>query len=1120
MPRPLRIDDVTALAVPEQPALSPDGSRVAYVLRTADAEEDRPVRALWSVATGGGEPRQLTRGQGDSSPAWSPDGASIAFLRAAEGPAQLWLLPGDGGEPEQLTTLPLGAGAPAWSPDGTQIAFAAPTDMQAETGEDDAARARRAKEPIVIDRLSYQADGAGLLRTVRKHVHVLDLETKECRQLTHGDWHAGDPAWSPNGRQLAFAAATSSDADLTYRTPVHVVNADGSGSRPELVALAGGVGGPVTWSPDGSSLLVVGWPGDPVGHAGLWRVPLGGGTPVDLAAPLDRNVMPGGPAYPGAPPLFAGDDRTVLFCVRDRGCTHLYSVSLDGGSPTPLLTGAGRYVSGLSVVGTTAATVLGTATSFGEVATVDLAAGAEETVLTDHGSTLGEIELYPREEREFTVSDGTVVHGWVMHDPAFRGPRPLLVDVHGGPHNAWNGAADEVHVYHHELVSRGWVVLLLNPRGSDGYGNAFFTAALGAWGEADAKDFLEPIDELVAEGLADPGRLAVTGYSYGGFMTCYLTSRDDRFAAGVAGGVVCDLTSQVGAADLGHLLGVYELEGQPWEARERYERLSPYAAVDRVRTPTLVYHGAADVRCPVGQAQQWFQALRARGVPTQLVLYPDAPHLFVLEGLMSHRIDFNRRVAGWVEQHADTLTARPETRLDRTHWDQRLAELAEKHRVPGAALGILRHRPDGEDEVVEAAYGLLNKETGVDVTTDTVFQIGSMTKVWTATILMQLVDEGKLDLDAPIVAVLPEFRVADPEVTKTVTMRHLLAHTSGIDGDIFRDTGRGDDCIEKYVESLADAAQNHPLGATWSYCNSGFSVAGRVIEQLTDGTWDAAIRERLIGPLGMERTGTLPEEALLHRAAVGHIEIEGEIVRAPSAFALPRSAGPAGLVNSTVGDVLKFARLHLTGGLAPDGTRILSEESAVAMTEKQAEVPDKYILGDSWGLGWIRFGWDGRRLLGHDGNTIGQAAFLRVLPDAGLAVTLLTNGGNTRDLYEDLYREIFAELAGVDMPRPLEPPAEPVSVDVSSHLGAYERASVRLDVLQKDDGPVLRTEVRGELAALMPETVQEYPMVGVEEDLFAVRAPETQTWIPVTFYSLPTGERYMHFGARATPKTG
>ena len=830
--------------------------------------------------------------------------------------------------------------------------------------------------------------------------------------------------------------------------------------------------------------------------------------------------MPGGPGYPGGLPQFQDDGLTVLFCIRDRGCTHLYAVPAEGGEPGPVVTGAARNVGGLSVAGSTAAIVLGTARSFGEIVTVDLATGAE-TVRSEHGASLADVDLYERREREFTVSDGTVVHGWLVRDPGAAGPQPLLVDVHGGPHNAWNGAADDWHPYQQELAARGWTVLLLNPRASDGYGEQFFTAALGAWGEADAKDFLEPIDELVAEGIADPDRLAVTGYSYGGYMTCYLTSRDDRFAAAAAGGVVTDLASMAGTADHGHFLGDYQLRARAWAERDRYDAMSPLAAVDRVRTPTLVYHGAADVRCPVGQAQQWHAALRERGVPSRLVLYPESSHLFVLDGRPSHRLDFNRRVVDWVEHHAGTSTGGSLTVIDADHWQQRLADLAERHRVPGAALGILRHRPEGEDEVVEAAYGVLNKETGVETTTDSVFQIGSMTKVWTATVVMQLVDEGKLDLDAPIADVLPELRLADGEVGKQVTMRHLLAHTSGIDGDIFTDTGRGDDCLEKYAAELSEAAQNHPLGATWSYCNSGYSLAGRVIEQVTGGTWDAAIRERLIGPLGLEHTGTLPEEAMLHRTAVGHIGEPGEeLSRAPTAWGLPRSAGPAGLINSTVGDVLVFARLHLTGGLGPDGTRLLSEASAQAMTEKQADVPDKYILGDSWGVGWIRFGWDGRRLLGHDGNTIGQAAFLRLLPDAGLAVTLLTNGGNTRDLYEDLYREVFAELAGVTMPQPLEPPAEPPTVDITPHLGTYERASVKLDVRSGDDGPVLRTEVTGPIAELVPETVHEYPMVTVEQDLYAVREPETKTWIPVTFYSLPTGEPYMHFGARATPKTG
>jgi dipeptidyl aminopeptidase/acylaminoacyl peptidase/CubicO group peptidase (beta-lactamase class C family) len=1113
-----RIDDLTTFAVPEQPALSPDGSQVAYVLRTNDADTDAVVRALWRVGAREGEPEQLTRGQSDVAPAWSPDGSKIAFLRAQDGPPQLWLLPAAGGEPEQLTTLPLGAGAPLWSPDGSRIAFAAPVDISAEAGEDDQARARRAAAPIEADRLDYQADGTGLLRSIRKHLHVLEVDSRQCQQVTSGDWHAGDPGWSPGSDRLAFAAATAPDADLTAREPVYVLDVAGGPAEPELAGLADGIGGPVVWLPDATGLLVVGNTGSPSTHNKLLRVPFDHSAVTDLAAALDRNVMPGAPGYPGALPQFSGDKQTVLFSIRDRGCTHVYSVPAAGGTASPVVTGAGRNVVGLSVSGTVAAVVLATPSSFGEVVVVDLAAGSE-SVRTGHGASLADVELFTREEREFTISDGTVVHGWLIRDPARGGqPGPLLLDIHGGPHNAWHGAADPVHVYHQELAARGWTVLLLNPRASDGYGEQFFTASLGKWGEADARDFLEPVERLVAEGVADPARLAVTGYSYGGFMTCYLTSRDSRFAAAVAGGVVADLVSMTGTSDAGHFLSEYELAGQPWADPQRYAVLSPLAQVANVHTPTLIVHGTADVRCPIGQAEQWHTALRERGVPTRLVLYPDASHLFILGGKPSHRIDFNRRVLDWVEQYAGGAAGPRRPRIDAAGWQRRLTALAERHRVPGAALGILRLRPGGEDELAEAACGVLNKDTGVAATADSLFQIGSITKVWTATVVMQLVDAGLLDLDAPVADVLPELRLADPDVTKKVTMRQLLTHTSGIDGDVFTDTGRGDECVEKYVALLADVAQNHPLGATWSYCNSGFVLAGRVIEKLTGATWDSALKDRLFTPLGLTRTVTLPEDALLHRTAVGHVgEGGGEPARAP-VWTLPRACGPAGLINATVADVLAFARLHLTGGLAADGSRLLSETSAAAMTELQAELPEKHTLGDSWGLGWIRFGWGDRRLIGHDGNTIGQSAFLRLLPDEGLAVTLLTNGGNARDLYEDLYREIFAELADVAMPRPLAPPAEPVPADIQPHLGRYERAGALIEVLAGDDGPVLRTTVTGPLASMVPDPVAEYAMVAVRPGLFVVREPSAQNWTPVMFYELPSGEQYVHFGVRATPK--
>lgn len=1112
-----RIDDLTALAVPDQPALSPDGSQIVYVLRTSDVDADRTVRSLWCVAADTGEPRQLTRGQADTSPAWSPDGTSVAFLRVQDGPPQLWLLPAGGGEAEQLTTLPLGAGTPVWSPDGSKVAFTAAVDSRAAAGEDDKARAARASAPIATDRLGYQADGAGLLRTMRQHLHVLDLATKQCRQVTSGDWHAGEPAWSPDSSKLAFCAATAPDADLRFLAPVYVLDVTDVATTPELVGLPDGAGGPVTWLADGSALLVVGTVGPPTGHAGLLRVPLSGGQAVDLAAPLDRNVMPGSPGYPGALPQLGDDGNSVLFCVRDHGCTHAYVVSTEGGDPRPLVTGAGRNVAGMSVASGAAALVLTTPTSYGEIVVVDIGTG-KEMARTEHGASLTGTELFVREERTFTISDGTVVHGWLIRDAAAQGPQPLLLDVHGGPHNAWNGAADQVHLYHQELASRGWIILLVNPRASDGYGEHFFTAARGAWGEADAKDFLEPIDQLVAAEIADPRRLAVTGYSYGGFTTCYLTSRDDRFAAAVAGGVVSDLHSMAGSADVGHFLSEYELTVPSWDDNGRYSAMSPMAQVARVRTPTLILHGAADLRCPIDQAKQWHTALRERRVPTRLVLYPDASHLFILDGRPSHRLDFNRQVVDWVEQYAGDAAGPRRPRIDAEHWQRRLAVLAEQHHVPGAVLGIARVRQGHQDELVEAAFGVLNKDTGVEVTKDTVFQIGSITKVWTTTVLMQLVDEGLLDLDAPVVEVLPELRLADPEVTKQVTVRHLLTHTSGIDGDVFTDTGRGDDCIKSYVAGLDEVAQNHPLGATCSYCNSGFVLAGRVIEKLTGGTWDSAVSERIFAPLGLKHTITLPEEALLHRTAVGHVS-EGtqEPSRAP-VWMLPRSLGPAGLIGSTAADLLVFARMHLNGGVGPDGAQLLGAASAAAMTTPQAELPDKHILGDSWGIGWIRFDWNGRRLIGHDGNTIGQAAFLRLLPDEGLAVALLTNGGSTFDLYQDLYREIFAELADVDMPPPLSPPAEPVSVDVQPHVGIYQRASSRIEVLNGDDGPVLRTTVTGPLAKLMPDPTSEYAMVPIDQNLFVVREPKARTWTPVTFYRLPTGEKYLHFGVRATPK--
>jgi len=452
--------------------------------------------------------------------------------------------------------------------------------------------------------------------------------------------------------------------------------------------------------------------------------------------------------------------------------------------------------------------------------------------------------------------------------------------------------------------------------------------------------------------------------------------------------------------------------------------------------------------------------------------------------------------------------------VDTAYWRARLTDAIAKYKVPGAAMGILR---DGQ--IVDVAAGVLSKTTLVDATPDSVFQIGSISKVWTTTLLMQLVDEGKLTLETPVVEVLPEFSTPDPEVTKAITVRHLLTHSSGLDGDLFTDTGRGDDCVELYVQKVTEAAQNHPVGATFSYCNSGFIVAGRIVEVLTDQTWDAALRERIIEPLGLTATVTLPEEAIVHRAAVGHLGEPGTEPKASPNWVLPRNAGPAGLITARVHDVLAFARMHLAGGVAPDGTQVLSTASVEAMRGQEIELPDPTET-DSWGLGWMRFDWGGHRVIGHDGGTIGQAAFLRLSPERDFAVSLLTNGGDPQGLYHELFAEAFEELADVAMPPPFAPPEEPVSIDPAPYVGRYSRSGVDLDVVEQDGGLVLKSTVTGLIAELVPEDerTDETPLVPVGEHQFATKHEAEASWASVLFYELEDGSRYVHSGFRATPR--
>lgn len=674
MSRPPVTADLGAIVEATAPALTPDGSAVLY-LRQHSPLDGAAVSELWLQpldrdGSAGTPPRRLTGSSGggdddrahsaakDGAPVVAPGGRSVAFVRSREGAADLYVLTiGDGaGEPDhhpvQLTDGLKVTGDLAYSPDGARIAFVALVD---DTRADD----ETAAAPIVVDgEPQYKVDGAGWVGAARTQVFVVSVDGGEPVRLTDRG-HAAAPAWSPSGQRIAFTHVAVGGSPQRLQQRIGLVDPARPRTSVSFPWAAEGLGGPLTWTPSGEAVVAIGNDTFTVEPAQLRRLEVDTGEVTSLTAELDRTVMGGGVGYPGGAPAFTADGR-LLFCVRDRGRTVLYCRQPDG-SLHPIDLGDGTVVSGLTVArdfshgqaSARAVVRVADPANPGDLVLVDLdpepgtdpsANRPRRVALTRTvAESLPGVAFRPTVEREFAISDGTRVHGWLLRAEGTAGPAPTLLDIHGGPHNAWTGVADTAHLYHQVLAEQGWNVLTLNPRASDGYGRDFLRATLGAWGEADQADFLEPLDQLIAEGIADPDALAVTGYSYGGYMTCWLTSHTDRFRAAVPGGLVADHHTMSDSSDLGGW--VRDIEIGDAAARTR---LSPLTYVDRVDTPTLVLHGRDDLRCPVAQGESWYARLRENGVDSQMVIYPGQSHAFIMNGPVTHRSDYNDRVVDWV----------------------------------------------------------------------------------------------------------------------------------------------------------------------------------------------------------------------------------------------------------------------------------------------------------------------------------------------------------------------------------------------------------------------------------------------------------------------------------------
>ena len=654
------------------PQVSPDGSTVVFVKVTVNSAKTNYDTSLWTVSTSGSEePRRLTSGTRDSSPRWSPDGRTLAFVRSAEAPgsfAQIYLLPMRGGEAFQLTNVARGAGGPVWSPDGKWIAFGSGTnpDDIAKQGKTPAP-GERESDVRVITRAVYRSDGGGYVDATRpNHLWVISIprdpdDKPTAKQLTTGQFSEGNAVWAKDGSRIYFAS--DRDPEPYYSTPktaIYSVPVSG-GPSVLLTKLDMGVGA-LSLSPDGRRFAfnasAVFNPVKSYTQSDLWVMDVAeNAKPKNLTADFDFDMaagLTGDQAAPraggGGGPIWSPDGRAIIERYTKEGRANIASFDAESGKLTDITKGDQAVMNFRSTPdGQKLVYSISTPTRIADLYVSDRNGANAKQLTRINDPLFSKLNLTGPEEIWFKSFDGKRVHTWVQKPPDFDPTKkyPLILNIHGGPHAAYG------YVFDHEfqwMAAKGYVVVYPNPRGSTSYGQEFGNIIQHNYPGDDHQDLMFAVDEVIKRGYIDEKKLGITGGSGGGVLTNWAVTKTDRFAAAVSQRDISDWSAWWYSADFAQFQPSW-FKGAPFEDTQGFRNRSAITFVDKIKTPMMFILGEADHRTPPGAGgEELFRALKYRKVPTVMVRFPNEGHELSRSGQPWHRIERLQHIVGWFDK--------------------------------------------------------------------------------------------------------------------------------------------------------------------------------------------------------------------------------------------------------------------------------------------------------------------------------------------------------------------------------------------------------------------------------------------------------------------------------------